>query len=90
MDVLHDLIAQLSQMGIPFVLGDRSVDTPADIAIIKHEIEDIIFKQKEEIYARVQAGRWEEISTYIDLIASRRDHRPSLSGHKWLRRIKGP
>jgi hypothetical protein len=75
LDVLHNLIAQLSQMGIPFVLGDRPVDTPADIAIIRHEIEDIIFKQKEEIYAREQASQWEEIANYIDLIASRRDRR---------------
>ena len=75
LNVLHDLIAQLSQMGIPFVLGDRPVDTPADIAVIRHEIEDIISKQKEEIYAREQAGQWEEIAAYIDLIASRRDRR---------------
>jgi hypothetical protein len=75
LNVLHDLISQLSQMGIPFILGHRPVDTPADIAIIRHEIEDIIFKQKEEIYAREQAGQWEEIATYIDLIASRRDRR---------------
>lgn len=73
LSVLHDLIAQLLQMGIPFNLGDRPVDTPADIAIIRHEIENIISKQKEEIYAREQAGQWEEIATYIDLIASRRD-----------------
>ncbi|RJE47913.1 restriction endonuclease [Dehalobacter sp. MCB1] len=75
LNVLHDLIAQLSRMGIPFILGDRPVNTPADIAIIRHEIEDIIFKQKEEIYAREQADQWEEIATYIDLIASRRDRR---------------
>jgi len=75
LNVLHDLIAQLSLMGIPFIIGDRPVDTPADIAIIRHEIEDIIFKQKEEIYAREQANQWEEISAYIDLIASRRDRR---------------
>lgn len=75
LNVLHDLISQLSQMGIPFIIGDRPVDTPADIAIIRHEIEDIISKQKEEIYAREQAGQWEEIATYIDLIASRRDRR---------------
>jgi hypothetical protein len=75
LNVLHDSIAQLTQMGIPFVLGNRPVNTPADIAIIRHEIEDIISKQKEEIYARDQASQWEEIATYIDLIASRRDRR---------------
>lgn len=73
LSVLNDLISQLSRMGIPFVIGDRPLDTPADIAIVRHEIEDIISKQKEEIYAREQVDQWEEISTYIDLIASRRE-----------------
>lgn len=75
LDVLNDLIAQLSQMGIPFVLGDRPVNTPADIAIIRYEIEDIISKQKEERYAAEQARQWKEIATYMDLIASRRERR---------------
>lgn len=75
LNILRDLMTQSSQMGIPFTLGDRSVDTPADIAIIRYEIEDIIFKQKEEMYAREQASQWEEIAAYIDLIASRRDRR---------------
>lgn len=75
LSVLNDLITQLRQMGIPFALGDRPVGTPADIAIVRNEIEDIISKQKEEIYAREQAGQWEEIATYIDLIASRRERR---------------
>ncbi|MHB1314121.1 MAG: AlwI family type II restriction endonuclease [Christensenellales bacterium] len=75
LNVLHDLIAQLKQMGIPFVLGDRPIKNPADIAIVRNEIEDIISKQKEEIYAREQADQWEEIATYIDLIASRRERR---------------
>jgi hypothetical protein len=75
LSVLHDLISQLSRMGIPFTLGDRPVDTPADIAVIRYEIEDIISKKKEEIYAREQANQWEEISEYIDLIASRKDRR---------------
>lgn len=75
LDVLRDLTSQLSQMGIPFVLGDRPVNTPGDIAIIRHEIEDIISRQKEERYATEQAGQWQEIAAYIDLIASRRERR---------------
>ena len=75
MNVLHDLIDQLRQMGIPFAIGNRLVNTPADIAIVRNEIEDIISKQKEEIYAREQADQWEEIATYIQLIASLRERR---------------
>ena len=71
LSILNDLIAQLEQMGIPYTIGERPIDSPADIAIIRNEIEDIISKQKEEIYAREQANQWEEIATYIDMIASR-------------------
>jgi hypothetical protein len=74
-EVLQDLLGQLSSMGIPFDLRGKSTDTPADIAIIRHEIEDIIFKVKEEIYASEQAEQWEEIAAYIDLIASRRERK---------------
>ena len=75
LNILHDLMAQLSQMGISFILKDRPLNTPADIAIVRHEIEDIISKQKEEIYAREQANQWEEIATYIDLLSSRKARR---------------
>jgi len=75
LDILDDLISQLSKMGISFVIGDRPMKTPADIASIRYEIEDIIAKQKEEIYSRAQADQWEEISTYIELIASRKERR---------------
>lgn len=75
LNVLHDLIDQLRSMGIQFELGNRPVGSPADIAVIRHEIEDIIAKQKEEIFASEQASQWEEISTYIDLISSRRERR---------------
>lgn len=73
--VLNDLIYQLSLMGLQFELGSRPVNSPADIAVIRHEIEEILSNQREEIFAREQAGQWEEISTYIELIASRRERR---------------
>ena len=75
LNILNDLIVQLGQMEISYSIGDRPVNTPADIAILRHEIEDIVSKRKEEIFATVQADQWNEISTYIDLIASRKDRK---------------
>lgn len=73
LSVLNDLLVQLRQMEIPFTLDDRPINNPADIAIVRNEIEDIISKQKEEMYAREQVDQWEEIATYINLLASRRE-----------------
>ncbi|MCL1809654.1 MAG: AlwI family type II restriction endonuclease [Clostridiales bacterium] len=75
LDVLNDLLARLEAMGIAYSVGNRPIDTAADIAIISHEIEDIISRRKEEIYAAEQANQWEEIAAYIDLLASRRDRK---------------
>lgn len=73
--VLNDLTIQLNKMGISYSFVGRPINTPADIAIIRHEIEDIISKQKEEYFAKLQARKWKEIATYIDLIASRKDRK---------------
>ena len=75
LDILNDLISQLEKMGISYSICGRPLDTPADIAIIRHEIEDIISKQKEEYFAETQACHWKEIAAYIDLIASRKDRK---------------
>ena len=75
LEVLNDLVLQLDRMGISYPIADRFIDTPADIAIIRHEIEDIISKRKEDAFAEEQASQWKEIAEYIDLIASRKDRK---------------
>lgn len=72
LEVLHDLLGRLAGMGIPFAIGDRPIDTPADIAVLRHEIEEILARQKEETYAGEQAAQWEEIAAYLDLLATRK------------------
>ena len=69
--ILCDLVVQLERMEIPYLFENRPVDTAADIAVIRHEIEDLISKQKEEIFAVEQANQWKEIAAYIDLFASK-------------------
>lgn len=79
--VLDDLLQQLERRGIPFDATGKSKDTPADIEIIRHEIEELLSESNEEIYAARQAAEWEEIAGYMDLLirAGRRNNRMTLS-----------
>lgn len=71
MIVLSDLIDQLKKSDITYDVSDMPKDNPADIQIIRHDIEDLIFKKKEENYAKLQSQQWEEIASYMELISSR-------------------
>lgn len=70
--VLEDLLQQLKDKSIPFELTGKPLDTPADIAIIRHEIEEILSERNEEEYAARQATEWQEIAAYMDLIITRK------------------
>ncbi len=67
--VLDDLLQQLERRGIPFDTTGKPTTTPADIAIIRHQIESIIAKLNEEEYATRQALEWQEIALYMELLA---------------------
>ncbi len=69
--VLDDLLQQLEKRGIPFDVTGKRTDTPADIAIIRHQIEGILSERNEEEYATRQAVEWEEIAAYMELIITR-------------------
>ncbi|WP_411726886.1 AlwI family type II restriction endonuclease [Methyloglobulus sp.] len=70
--VLDDLLSQLNKHGIKFDVTGRSLDTPADIGSVRHEIEAILSALREEEFAAKQAGEWEEIAAYMDLLIHRR------------------
>ncbi len=76
--VLDDLLEQLKKRGIPFDVKGRTVDTPADIAMVRHDIEDLLAARNEVEYADRQAKEWEEITAYMELIMTRR-HSKTLS-----------
>ena len=78
--VLDDLLNQLSRHGATFDMSGKSLETPADIASVRHEIEAILFARKEEEYAAKQAGEWEEIAAYMDLLIRRSNSRTLSSG----------
>lgn len=78
--VLDDLLQQLEKRGIPFDVTGKPTDTPADIAIIRHQIEGILSEQNEEEYATRQAVEWEEIAAYMELIITRKGKKTLSNG----------
>lgn len=80
--VLDDLLEQLEKRGIPFDASCRPTDTPADIAIVRHQIEKLLSERDEEEYATRQVVEWEEIVAYMDLIITRKDKKTISSGEQ--------
>jgi hypothetical protein len=80
--VLGDLLQQLQQLGIPFDMAGRPAETPADIAIIRHQIESLLSERHEEEYAGRQAMEWEEIAAYMELIIQRQRKRMLANGEE--------
>lgn len=78
--VLDDLLRQLEKRGIPFDATGKPTDTPADIAIIRHQIEGILSEWNEEEYATRQAVEWEEIAAYMELIITRKGKKTLSNG----------
>lgn len=78
--VLDDLLQQLEKRGIPFDAIGKPTDTPADIAIIRHQIEGILSERNEEEYATRQAVEWEEIAAYMELIITRKGKKTLSNG----------
>ena len=78
--VLEDLLIQLNNRGISFDISTRTINTSADIEIIRHEIENILALKNEEEYADKQALEWEEIAAYMDLISARKSRKILKNG----------
>lgn len=78
--VLDDLLQQLEKRCIPFDATGKPTDTPADIAIIRHQIEGILSERNEEEYATRQAVEWEEIAAYMELIITRKGKKTLSNG----------
>jgi hypothetical protein len=78
--VLDDLLQQLEKRGIPFDATGKSTDTPADIALIRHQIEGLLSERNEEEYAARQAVEWEEIAAYMELIITRKGKKTLSNG----------
>lgn len=80
MAVLNDLLSQLKKYGIPFDMTGKSTDTSADISAIRHQIEEILWNQKEEKYATEQVDKWKEIAAYMELIIAKKNKKTLRNG----------
>lgn len=78
--VLDDLLQQLEKRGIPFDATGKPTETPADIALIRHQIERLLSERNEEEYAARQAVEWEEIAAYMELIITRKGKKTLSNG----------
>lgn len=78
--VLDDLLQQLEKRGIPFDATGKPTETPADIALIRHQIEGLLSERNEEEYAARQAVEWEEIAAYMELIITRKSKKTLSNG----------
>lgn len=78
--VLDDLLQQLEKRGIPFKATGRPTETPADIAHIRYQIEELLSQRNEEEYAARQAVEWEEIAAYMELIITRKGKKTLSNG----------
>lgn len=81
MTVLNDLISQLDNRGKPYTLSGKNTDTPADIAIIRHEIEGQLSELNELDYANQQSEYIEEITGYMDLLITRKWSKELTNGN---------
>lgn len=78
--VLDDLLLLLNKRGIPFNAEGLCLKTPADIAVIRHRIEELLSKRNEEEYADRQAAEWEKIAACMELLITRKNRKTLPDG----------
>ncbi len=71
-EILDDLVAKASSIGIVFDTQSKILVDSADIAVARHEIEELLSAHEEEVFAANQATSWREICLYMDLLIERR------------------
>lgn len=82
LSVLADLLQQLNKRNIPFDVSDKPAESPAEIAVIRHNIEGLLAEKNEEEYANKQAAEWEEIAAYMELISNPRRSKTLSNGEE--------
>lgn len=68
--VLQDLISELEMYNIKYVMPDISLDSAANINVVRNSLKRDIDKFKEEEYAKRQHEEWKEIYEYMTLLIS--------------------
>ncbi len=67
--VLRDLAKQLQDRQVAFSFGTRPITSASDIAVLRHEAEELLFRNNEERFADRQAAEWEEIAAYMKILS---------------------
>lgn len=78
--VLDNLLLLLNKRGIPFDTAGLPLETPADITVIRHRIEELLSKRNEEEYADRQAAEWEKIAACMELLITRKNRKTLPDG----------
>ncbi len=78
--VLHDLFARLEKRGHVYDLTARNLETPQNIAQVRHEMEDLLGQLNELEYASRQASMCEEISEFIGLLIKNKKSKTLSTG----------
>lgn len=74
-ELLDDLLTELRALGVAVDLTGKALTTPADINLVRYELEELLARQKELRYAARQASEWEEIAAYLEMIAARKERK---------------
>jgi hypothetical protein len=80
MMVLEDLIRLLKERKIAFDIGLRPTVTAADVAVLRHQAEELLFQRNEEEYADRQVAEWEEIAGYMEMLSTRQKRKTLANG----------
>lgn len=78
--VLQDLMSQLKSRGIVFDITNKSVATAADVGILRHDAEKLLFDANEENYALKQVEEWKEIVGYMELLITQKSKKTLPGG----------
>lgn len=66
--VLQDLITELETYNIPYTIPDVTLDSAANINMVRNSLKKDIDKFKEDEYAKRQHKDWKEIYEYMNLL----------------------
>lgn len=82
LQVLKDLLGRLEARGVKFSIVGRPLKTAQDIGAVRHDAEEALAKSHELDFAARQAGEWQEIASYLDLMIRRRDRATMENGEE--------
>jgi len=70
-DVLRGLEGRLAVRGIKYDLDENRLTSAAEVNAARYRLEELLSQNDEEIYAKEQKTKWQEIAAYMDLVLKR-------------------